>query len=90
MRPIKKKPGTGISIRLSYFRGHFMGVKRGFVTVVNVSVLYWSSKIQANGVKGLVSVLLPNATLPPRTEAHTRLGREEGRWSDPGGQRVVR
>lgn len=89
MRPIKKQPGTGISIRLSYFRGHFMGVKRGFVAVVNVSVLYWSSKIQANGAKGLVSVLLPNPMLPPRTEALTGLGRGEGRWSDPDGQRVV-
>lgn len=44
-----------------------MGLKGGFVTVVNVRVLYWNSKIQANaaGVKGLVSVLLPNQRSHP-------------------------
>lgn len=34
-----------------------MGLKRGFVTVVNVHASYWSSKIQASAasVKGLMS-----------------------------------
>lgn len=44
-----------------------MGLKRGFVTVVNVPVLYWSSKIEANaaGVKELMSIPLPNQRSHP-------------------------
>lgn len=67
MRPIKKQLGIGVSIRPPYFRGHFMGPKRGFVTVLNARVLQWSSEIRANaaGVKGLVSVSLPSQRSHP-------------------------
>jgi len=61
-----------------------MGPKRGFVTVVNGRVPYWSSKIQANaaGARGLVSVPLRNRRSHPGLE---RVRGRDGRKDDGAG-----